>query len=117
MIFLKRMLSFLKSEWTLADYPIRYTHWDIDRLPKDQQANAFPWVVEAINWGYMAAVGNTKADAYANLERRFNEYKASGEKLPRPGVKQKRRIEFAPITEVDSVCTRCNRVFFKNTRP
>jgi hypothetical protein len=46
----------------------------------------------------MSGYGDTREEAYADLQVKFNEYKSQGHKLPRPGTKVP--IQFAPMVEI-----------------
>jgi hypothetical protein len=92
----KRLVSFLKSDWNLEDYPLRYREQMIEnfRDPKDFKK----WNVQIINWWVMGGLGNTKSEAYQGLKESFEKYK-NEKKLPRPGCKVP--IEFAPFDKVE----------------
>jgi hypothetical protein len=60
-----------------------------------------PWMARIVNWWRMFGHGQTKGEAYTELDRRFSEYKNQGKKLPRPGTKKKPQIVIAPKVEIE----------------
>jgi hypothetical protein len=60
-----------------------------------------PWMARIVNWWRMFGHGQTKGEAYTELDRRFSEYKNQGKKLPRPGTKKKPQIQIAPRVEIE----------------
>src|SRR5437870_10926348 len=82
---IKHPLSFTKKHWQLSDYPIR-----IRRLRPSADESAthrlIPWSAQIINWWQMNGTGDTKDEAYADLESQFAKVKEGGESLPRPGT-------------------------------
>ena len=86
---MKYMASYFKSDWTLQDYPIRFRPirpqraWNMTSTPS---YTLIPWTAQIINWWQMRGDGNTKEEAYADLEEKFREFKAANAKLPRPGT-------------------------------
>ncbi len=96
----KYILSFLKSDWTLKDYPVVFIQADPDAPSCPGLCAAPPWTASIAGWFPMFGFGETKEEAYADLQRQFGNYKAGGGTLPRPGT-----IKFpesAPTTELDS---------------
>jgi hypothetical protein len=90
----KRVLSFLKREWTLRDYPIR--------VKKQAQTNPeIPkYSAQIINWWTLTGLGNTKEEALRDLQNSLENFKRNEGYLPRPGTR--RPIEFAPTLGIDS---------------
>ena len=90
---LKYITSFLKSDWSIDDYPLRYR----------KQTKTSPqmplWVVQIINWWVMTGAGDTREEAYQNLAQRVEERRAAGASLPRPGKRVP--IVFASTRRVD----------------
>ena len=108
---LKYMLSYLKRDWELQDYPIRFWH---QSPPDDYDVSDnwvfFPWHAQIINWGEICGFGNTKGEAYSDLVKIFSELKSElkieGRTLPRPGTRPP--LVFASAAEVeklDSIAT------------
>jgi hypothetical protein len=91
---LKFLLSFLKRDWQLTDYPTSAREQFKDRTYLDNLQfkgtlpimDAHRWVVRIPGWYYMVGFGPTKDAAYLDLNRNFEEYKAEGNILPRPGT-------------------------------
>jgi hypothetical protein len=73
---------FLKSDWSLEDYPIRYReqsgNW-VDGTP------LVPWIAQIDRWPQMQGHGNTREEALKNLCDSFSSFK-SERQLPRPGT-------------------------------
>jgi hypothetical protein len=76
-IFVKRMLSYFKSDWCFNDYPI-----SIDKISGSDPS---VYTGNILNWWSMTSRGETKEMAAQNLKAKFNEYLGQKEKLPRPG--------------------------------
>ncbi|HEU5350577.1 MAG TPA: hypothetical protein VFU55_03205 [Terracidiphilus sp.] len=95
-MFWKRMLSYRKKEWQLADYPIRM------RIQKDSAPNDRYWA-RVLGW-LIDATGRTPSDAMVELQHRFDAQKAlcaeEGKPQPRPGTEVP--ISFASSERVDS---------------
>lgn len=89
----KLLMSYRKTSWELADYPILYKYQD------ESDENSPKWVAQIINWWLVIGSGDTKAEAYESLEKCFNERKESGSRMPRPGVLVP--MEFAPVEKLD----------------
>jgi hypothetical protein len=96
---IKYLFSFMKDEWQLSDYPVRFRNFkpSADDLPQGR-FKLIPWSVQIINWWQMDGGGDTKEEAYAELETKFNGLKEEGKKLPRPGTGLP--IEFASTGQV-----------------
>ena len=83
----KYLASFFKSEWKLEDYPLRYVGRGV-RPGRDDLGTDWllvPCLFKIVNWGIMCGGGNTKEEAYADLERNFQYFIERYDKLPRPG--------------------------------
>jgi hypothetical protein len=89
----KYLTSFLKADWSIADYPLRYR----EQTKTDPRESS--WVVQIINWWAMTGVGESKEEAYRNLQERLAERRAAGARLPRPGKQVP--IELASTNRVD----------------
>src|SRR5262249_14838453 len=94
----KYVTSFLKRDWTLADYPVRIRHFDIDPTKSYGRVKPVPVAAQIVNWGLMSGHGDTEAEALANLAENFDSRKAKGEPFPRPG--RGLPIEFASTDRI-----------------
>lgn len=84
---IKYLLSFSKKDWQLSDYPIRIRHFRPS--PDDFERQRFKPVnysAQVINWWQMNGIGDTKEEAYEDLESQFSKVKEDGKSLPRPGM-------------------------------
>jgi hypothetical protein len=90
---IKYLLSFAKDDWVLTDYPIRFRH--SPSSDAGGRLKPIPWTAQIINWWQVDGFGETKQQAYVDLETKFNRSKADGKSLPRPGTGLP--IEFAPV--------------------
>ena len=90
---LKYIVSFLRADWSVHDYPLRYR----EQTRTNPQVPS--WAVQIINWWVMSAVGETKEEAYRALAQRVEERRAIDGSLPRPGKRVP--ILFAPTQRVD----------------
>jgi hypothetical protein len=92
---MKCLLSFLKTDWKLSDYPVRFLELEAadadDKTPK--------WCVQIVNWWAITGIGDTKELAYADLQKHFENFKKKERQLPRPGTNGP--IEFASTAEID----------------
>jgi hypothetical protein len=95
----KYVMSFLKPDWILSDYPIRVRHFKIE--PARSTGHRKPIAVEAaiINWWQMSGHGATEAEALSNLTANLNARKARGERFPRPGTGLP--IEFSSTSRIE----------------
>ena len=100
-IFIKYILSFFKPDWTIEDYPVSFRHSEVNGANANRRWKPVPWVAQVANWRLMAGYGQTKEETYEDLKRRFEGYKSSGEKLPRPGTIKKPKIEFASTVQIE----------------
>jgi len=94
----KYLLSFTKTDWQLTDYPIRFRHFDVGDT--GGRLKQFPWFAQIINWWQMGGFGDTKQEAYVDLQNKFGEIKSNGKTLPRPGTGLP--IEFASTDRIRS---------------
>jgi len=92
----KYLLSFTKTDWQLTDYPIRFRHFDV--VETGGRLKQFPWSVQIINWWQIDGSGDTKQQAYADMQKKFGEFKSNGKPLPRPGTGLP--LEFAPTDRI-----------------
>jgi len=95
----KYFASKFNDEWTIDDYPIRYRFQPAVESPKTSRLRPIPWVASVINWPAMSGNGSTKHEAIQELREKFDRFKATHEKLPRPGTKVP--IEFVKTNRVD----------------
>ena len=89
----KYLLSFLKSDWQLEDYPVRVVSQEAST-----DAEAVPgWRAQIINW-WLVGFGNTPAQALEDLRKNLEAARAEGP-LPRPGNRPP--VEFASSTQLE----------------
>lgn len=94
-----RLKSFRKTDWGFNDYPIRI-RFQADREPaKSSRLKLIPYSAGMVNWPGVMGTGDTRQEALAALQRNFENFKASGRKLPRPGMSVP--MEFAQSTRLD----------------
>lgn len=93
---IKYLLSFTRSDWQLADYPVRFRHFNV--TDTGGRLKQFPWSCQIINWWQVGGFGDTKQQAYAELQEQFAEIKSNGKPLPRPGTGLP--IEFASVEHI-----------------
>jgi len=68
----KYLKSFLKTEWTINDYPVRFRH--LKTAGQDggnSRLKPFAWSAQIINWWQMHGAGETKEAAFADLKAKF----------------------------------------------
>ncbi|MEQ1922070.1 MAG: hypothetical protein ABL952_06140 [Pyrinomonadaceae bacterium] len=83
----KRLLSYAKSEWDLADYPVRVAEL------ADAEPGTARYYAQILRWN-MIGIGDTADAAYDDLRNHFEEFKRDRRAdLKRPGVTPP--IEFA----------------------
>ncbi len=81
----KYILSFLKSDWTLKDYPVVFRQDDPD-APSCPGACAAPLDCQYCRLVPDVRLRRDEGRSYADLQRQFGNYKAGGGTLPRPGT-------------------------------
>lgn len=89
--------SFFKKDWRLRDYPIRYMQQTPSGPNTPERLRILEWRVDIIGW-YLAGSGNTKQEAYSDLETRFATAMEERTSLPRPGTSVP--IQFATDEQV-----------------
>lgn len=89
----KFLLSFLKTEWTVSDYPLHFERQDV--TGPDEPA----WSVRIVHWPLMLGSGGSREEALRHLQRNLEEYRARQGRLPRPGTKVP--IQFASTDRID----------------
>jgi hypothetical protein len=93
----KWLRSFLRSEWTFDDYPLRAR-----RNPVEDETIA--WIAQFLNWPGPGGLGPTPEAAIDNFRSTFAEIvkyrREAGEPLPRPGASEP--IRFAPSSRVNA---------------
>jgi hypothetical protein len=95
----KYLKSFLKTDWTIKDYPLRFRHFKTAGQHDDNsRLKPFPWSAQIINWWQMHGTGETKEAAFADLKARFQIAKEQKGSLPRPGTGLP--IEFASTDQI-----------------
>ena len=94
----KLVASPLKDEWAIDDYPIGVRFQQETEPSRSVRFQLRPWIASVIHWPAMSATGNTKSEALEELRKKFDQFKATHEKLPRPGTKVP--IEFAASDRV-----------------
>ena len=92
------LLSFTRSDWQLTDYPLRFRHSKV--VDTGGRLKQFAWTCHIINWWQLVGGGDTRQEAYADLEKKFAEIKSQGKTLPRPGTGLP--LEFAPTERVQN---------------
>lgn len=96
----KFILSFLKSEWRLDDYPIRYQHYPVEKITKSGHLQPIPWTVQIINWWTMSGYGQTREEAFEDLKQKFEAKRTQEASLPRPGSRV--AIAFVSTVQIES---------------
>lgn len=96
LIKVKYWMSFLKKEWGLKDYPIRYFKMEHDSDGADNGKKY--WKAQILHWWIVMGSGATKKEAYQALAQEFEGYKQN-DLLPRPGMRM--LIEWASVAEID----------------
>ena len=97
----KYLLSFLKNDWNLSDYPIRVKKQDIDPEYVGTRLKQYRYSAQIVNWWVVSGNGDTEEEAIQDLQKQFLSTKAeTGKKLPRPGTHVE--IEFASRERVDA---------------
>src|ERR1044072_3460379 len=71
-----------KKDFAFADYPVPVRKNGSSDLPAEEGSE---YVAQIINWWMMTGLGSTPEAAREDLRRRFEEYRANGNELPRPG--------------------------------
>jgi hypothetical protein len=97
-VLLKYLLSFLKTDWDIDDYPIRVRRFDVEDVEPTARLKPVAWSAQVVNWVTMQGHGDTAEAALADLRRRFVERKQNGLTFPRPG--RGLPIEFAPAHRI-----------------
>lgn len=101
LVIRKWLLSFLKREWTLRDYPVRIKAQEFDPTLEGSRYTQSPYWAIIVNWG-LTAGGEDKNDAIRNLEVALatvsEKRRREGRHMPRPGTSVP--VEFASQDEV-----------------
>lgn len=99
----KWLLSFMKRNWMLSDYPLAMRQHEIDPNYVGTRLKQHRYSVAIVNWWVMSGSGDTKQVAFDELEKRFAvervERTKAGKPFPRPGTYV--AIEFASRQRVD----------------
>ena len=75
----------MKTDWELADYPVRFRHFDPKTVEDDHSHGVIPCIAQIINWWQMTGCGDTREDALKDLEKNLSEYRKTVGPPPRPG--------------------------------
>jgi len=67
----------------------------------DLKHSPYRWTVAVINWWIMRGDGNSLDEAWANLEKKFEERTLESTPLPRPGTGESPELGFADTTLVE----------------
>lgn len=101
---IKYFLSFLKADWELKDYPVRYFNQhgreNLKLPPKLGRSTLPKWRAQIIHWPLLFGLGETKVEAYLDLEQKFLDHKKNTQPIPRPGTKAEMKFEPAPSEKV-----------------
>ena len=95
----KRFISIFKTEWRIEDYPIHVRFHSVAETPQASRLKTFPWTATVINWPGMLGGGETRQEALEDLRKKFEQFKATNEVWPRPGVKVP--VKFAANTRIE----------------
>ncbi len=98
----KYFQSLSKNDWNLSDYPLTIQQFDTSKEQQFLPSARFKplaWSVTVFGWG-ISGGGDTREEAFAQLRKHFDEYKAT-KPLPRPGTNKP--IEFAPSVRMDAM--------------
>lgn len=69
----KYLKSFLKSDWELLDYPIRYRRQEVPfEFKQNSKLKMFEWTAQIINWWSLCGDGKTKEEALESLRKNLN---------------------------------------------
>jgi hypothetical protein len=93
------MLSFANAKRTIANYPLRFRHYDNSAYGGPARLRPVDWTVQVIRWTGMQGHGATKEEAMQNLRENFSRFEERGEPLPRPG--SYKGIEFASSEKIE----------------
>jgi hypothetical protein len=93
----KWLLSFRKSDWEFSDYPVGIAVQEGDPAQTAPRFKLQPYRAYIVNWTVIG-LGNTPEEAKANLAQNFENIKAEGLELTRPG--KTRPIVFASQEKV-----------------
>jgi hypothetical protein len=92
-IFIRFFLSFLKNDWQIYDYPLKY------KIQNNVEDNS-KWLIQIINWRTLCGLGRTREEALKDLKKNFiKQIKNKGFK-PRPGTKVP--IKYASTEKIDN---------------
>jgi hypothetical protein len=87
-----------KREWTLGDYPIRVWRLPATEPSGKSRLKPLQWTAQVFNWPGMSGSANSRVEAFEELRKNFDRFKAMKPNLPRPGTKVP--IEFAATERV-----------------
>jgi hypothetical protein len=92
-------ISFVKSDWPIESYPLRFRHFDHSGYTGPDRLRPVDWSVRVLRWTGMQGHGESRDAATANLRKNFSRYRLAGEPLPRPG--SYKAIEFAKSEKLE----------------
>ena len=81
-----RLVSFFKDEWTIDDYPVRVRSQHPTESVNASRLKLIPWVADVVNWPAMSGTGNTRQEALEDIRKKFEQFIATKQHLPRPGT-------------------------------
>jgi hypothetical protein len=93
------LASLFKREWRIDDYPVRVSLQPTTACLHKSRLKPLPWTASVINWPGMAGSANSRAEAFDELRKNFDRYKATEPRLPRPGTRVP--VQFAVRVRVD----------------
>jgi hypothetical protein len=97
----RRLLSYRKATWEIADYPVRVRFQDSATVEsRGPRLKPVVWSAQIVNWWQLGGHGDTREDALEDLRRNFESYRDTHATLPRPGTSAP--IEFAAAERVNS---------------
>jgi hypothetical protein len=100
----KWFLSLFKRDWSLSDYPISVREHEIDPSYVGTRLKQNRYTAQIVNWWVISGGGDSKAEAFQELQKSFATVKAEkakvGKELPRPGTNVE--IEFATRERVNA---------------
>lgn len=95
----KRLTSYFKRSWDLADYPILVRRQQSTEPSDNSESRLFSWTAIVINWPGMVGGGGTRDEALEDLRKNFEIRRTNNPELPRPG--ENVPIKFSSTGRVD----------------
>ena len=83
---LRWCLSFSKKTWTIDDYPLYFCvqYPDPASIFNTPRFTFHRYMAEVVHWN-LTGFGDSKSEAFFDLQKRFQDRLAEGDMLPRPG--------------------------------